>query len=131
MIRNIKSKLFLALTLALFTLLFTPLALFAADGSATAPAPASPSPFTALIPLAVPVVIALLKNVMPKIPGVWLPILAPLLGAGADIVMHFAGVSTLGPLWGAVLGSAGVGLRELQDQLKQAVLPAPAPPTST
>ena len=131
MIRNTKRNLFILFTFALFTLLFTPLALFAADTSATAPAPASPGPFTALIPLAVPVIIALLKNVMPKIPGVWLPILAPLLGAGADIVMHFAGVSTLGPLWGAVLGSAGVGLRELQDQVKQAVLPAPAPPTST
>jgi hypothetical protein len=53
-----------------------------------------------------------------------LPIIAPVLGAVADIALHYAGVSTLGPLWGMVLGSAGVGLRELQDQLKQTVLPA-------
>lgn len=127
MIRKNKVSLFLALTLAVLSVLLLPVAVFAADApSASAPPTPSVSPLTALIPLAVPVLIALLKAFVPKIPGVALPIIAPVLGAVADIALHYAGVSTLGPLWGMVLGSAGVGLRELQDQLKQTVLPAPA-----
>jgi hypothetical protein len=51
-----------------------------------------------------------------------LPIVAPVLGALADIALHYAGVSTLGPTFGALLGSAGVGLREIQDQIKQVVV---------
>ena len=130
-IKTIKASLLIVFTFTLLSLLLAPLAVVAADAGLVAPAApsASPSPFTALIPLAVPVFIAVLKAFIPNIPGVWLPIIAPVLGAAADIVMHYASVSTLGPLWGAVMGSAGVGLRELQDQLKQAVLPSrpPAP----
>jgi hypothetical protein len=70
--------------------------------------------------------------VVPSIPAWLLPILAPLLGAGADIVLHYAGVVTLGATWGALLGSAGVGLREIQDQVKQRLGVTPsAPPTSS
>ncbi len=83
--------------------------------------------WTALIPLIVPVAIMLLKTFLPKLPTVALPILAPILGAGADIALHFAGVPSVGAVWGAVLGSAGVGLREIADQLKQAI--AGKPPT--
>lgn len=112
--------------LILLSAVALPVAAFAADatGATAAQTATSISPFTALIPLVVPVVIALLKAFVPKIPGMALPIIAPVLGAVADIALHYAGVSTLGPLWGMVLGSAGVGLRELQDQLKQTVLPA-------
>lgn len=77
------------------------------------------SPWIALIPLVVPVLLAVLRVLAPKIPKVLLPILAPLLGAGADIALHYAGVSTMGVVWGAVLGSAGVGLRELADQIRK------------
>jgi hypothetical protein len=113
----------------LMSVIALPVAAFAADATVGGAAQSASgiSPFTALIPLAVPVVIALLKAFVPKIPSLALPILAPLLGAFADIALHYAGVATLGPLWGMVLGSAGVGLRELQDQLKQTVLP-PADP---
>lgn len=127
MIRKNKTSLFI---ITVLSFLILPLAAFAADavvpGGAAAGSPVSP--FTALIPLVVPVVIALLKAFLPKIPSVALPIIAPVIGAVADIALHYAGVSTLGPLWGMVLGSAGVGLRELQDQLKRTVLPTPATP---
>jgi len=126
--RKTKTSLFVILTIVLLSLLAAPFAVLAADASSPGGTPpASPiSPLAALIPLVVPVVIALLKAFQPKIPSMALPIIAPLLGAVADIVLHYAGISTLGPLWGMVLGSAGVGLRELQDQLKQTILPAPA-----
>jgi hypothetical protein len=91
--------------------------------------PAITSPWVGLIPLAVPVVLMLLKMFIPNLPSFLLPILAPLLGAGADIALHYAGVSTMGAVWGAMLGSAGVGLRELGDQLRQRVIgPVMSPP---
>jgi hypothetical protein len=130
MIRKSDIRLFYVNVFAFVALVAAPFAAFAAVDS-TLPNPSATasavSPFMALIPLAVPVLIALLKTAAPKIPSYLLPIIAPLLGSGADIALHYAGVSTLGPLWGAVLGSAGVGLRELQDQLKQVVLPTSDP----
>ena len=72
-----------------------------------------------LIPVAVPVVIALVKYFLPSLPKVWLPILAPILGAAIDICATFSvGTSTL---LGAALGSAGVGLREIKDQVGKAM----------
>jgi hypothetical protein len=101
-----------------------------APSAGASPAAASTvSAWVALIPLAVPVVIMLLKTFVPNIPSVALPILAPLLGAGADIALHYAGLSTLGPTWGAMLGSAGVGLREIGDQIRQQMA-AQSPPTT-
>lgn len=76
---------------------------------------------TWLIPLLVPVVIAGIKWVIPSIPTVWLPILAPLLGAAIDLVAYWAGRPGVDPAVGAVLGAAGVGLREIYDQVKQRV----------
>lgn len=74
-----------------------------------------------LIPVVVPLLIAGIKQVTQRIPGYLLPILAPLLGAGLDILTFYATGHSLGPVWGAALGSAGVGLREVVDQLKQRV----------
>lgn len=77
--------------------------------------------WTAIIPLVVPLVIGLLKTWLPNLPKVVLPILAPILGALADIGLHFAGAPTVGPIWGAALGTAGVGLREIADQLRKTI----------
>lgn len=71
-----------------------------------------------LIPLVVPLLIALLKQVWAKVPGPLLPILAPILGAGADMLSGWSGAGSFGPQWGAALGAAGVGLREIYDQNK-------------
>ena len=81
-----------------------------------------------LIAIAVPALIAGLKSWLPKLPSWSLPLLAPALGALSDWVLQMSGVSTNGVTVGALLGSAGVGLRELQDQLKQKVGPPPANP---
>jgi hypothetical protein len=103
----------------------------APSAGGTATATSTVSAWVALIPLAVPVLIMVLKWLVPNIPSVALPIIAPLLGAGADIALHYAGYSTLGATWGALLGSAGVGLREIADQIKQQMAVPTSPPTST
>jgi len=74
-----------------------------------------------LIPVLVPLFIAALKQASSRIPGYVLPILAPVLGAGLDILNYYVTGHSLGTVWGAALGSAGVGLREAVDQLKQRV----------
>ncbi len=74
---------------------------------------------TMMIPVIVPLILSAVKRLIPKIPSWWLPILAPLLGAVVDMVGYYAGMQSLGPVWGAALGSAGVGLREIADQTNQ------------
>lgn len=84
-----------------------------------------------VIPIVVPVFLAYLKKFLPNVPSWALPILAPALGALADWIMQMAGVQTGGMVKGALLGSAGVGLRELQNQVSQAMPkqpPAALPP---
>ena len=73
--------------------------------------------FSMLIPLVVPLAIFGLKSIWDKIPKALLPILGPVLGAIADMLLQYSGASTFGPQWGAVLGAAGVGLREIYDQV--------------
>jgi hypothetical protein len=85
------------------------------------PPVSTPSPTVAInltwaqlgIPILVPLVIALLKWLMPKIPPVFIPVLAALLGALADYCMTGSGK------YGAYLGAAGVGLREIVDQIRK------------
>ena len=79
-----------------------------------------------LVPVLVPAAIAALKLCLPKIPKAWLPILAPLLGALIDI----AATCQVGPgtPLAALLGAAGVGLREILDQLRKSLGAAPPPP---
>lgn len=72
-----------------------------------------------LIPLIVPLLIASLKFIIPKIPGWALPIAAPALGALVDYIAALATDNAASPVLAALLGSAGVGIRELLDQIKQ------------
>jgi hypothetical protein len=70
-----------------------------------------------LIPVVVPLVIAVIKFFLPKLPSAWLPILAPILGAAVDLVC--GGTWGSGTIMAAIAGSAGVGLREIVDQMKK------------
>jgi hypothetical protein len=81
-----------------------------------------------IIPLVVPMLIAFLKTKLPTVPSWALPLLAPVLGSLADVVLQASGVHTGGALKGALLGSAGVGLRELANQVSQAMPKTPPPP---
>lgn len=78
-----------------------------------------------VIPVVVPLLIAGLKKFIPNVPTVFLPVLAPLLGVLADWIIQMSGVHTGGLIKGAFLGAAGVGLRELQNQVAKAM---PQPP---
>jgi len=80
-----------------------------------------------------PVLIEVIKWAAPKIPGKIIPIVAPALGAMADMAGSYAGLWASNPIAGALLGMAGVGLRELYDQLmksKIAAGDAQTPPTT-
>ena len=69
----------------------------------------------ALIACLVPAAVAAIKVEVPKLPGVVIVVISPLLGILADYLLHFAGAST-GPVFGAIAGAAGIGVREVKDQ---------------
>lgn len=93
-----------------------------AFAAATVPAPAFElgSLWQALIPVGVPLFIALAKMLIPMLPGWLLPIIAPILGGLADAGLAYVSGGTANPVLGAILGSAGVGVREIVDQIKRA-----------
>lgn len=73
---------------------------------------------TALIPILVPMVVSQIKKFnMPK----WLiPVLSMLLGAATEVTAQLAGgvsVTTAAPIDGGMLGLAGVGIREIYNQI--------------
>lgn len=107
------------LVLALLTI---PLLVLAADSvtdtPVAAPAGNANSLLLAIIPVLVPLLVALGKWALPKVPTWILPILAPALGALVDFIATWTVGATSNPVLGAVLGSAGVGVRELFDQVK-------------
>jgi ABC-type thiamin/hydroxymethylpyrimidine transport system permease subunit len=80
-----------------------------------------------IIPILVPIFIAVAKFFIPKIPSVAIPIIAPIMGALVDWLT--TGTFGQGTIMGAIAGSAGVGLREIVDQLRKNNLPAAAPGT--
>ena len=75
-----------------------------------------------LIPAVTPVIIAGLKQAVAAIPRALLPWLAPVVGMLADIAVQASGLGDGVPLgMAALLGAAGVGIREASDQAKQAL----------
>lgn len=68
-------------------------------------------------PIIVPLILAGVKQLLPKLPSWTIPILAPLLGVAVDVV-NAAATSHQTNLWvAAALGLSGVGLREIKDQI--------------
>lgn len=80
-----------------------------------------PAIVTWLTPLVVPLVIIAVKRFGPRLPSWVPPVLAPLLGIAIDQINAMMSTHTPNPLIAALLGLAGVGVRELKDQI------APAP----
>ena len=76
-----------------------------------------------LITVVTPLIIAGVKWVVPRVPKVLLPIVAPAVGVALSYVMSAMSTS-VNPWVGALLGLAGVGLREIVDQIKN---PSPRP----
>lgn len=77
------------------------------------------NPWLALIPLAVPLLVASVKNYVPTLPKVWLPVIAASIGLALALFDYFTGQLGGNPLAVAFLGSAGTGLREIYDQIKK------------
>lgn len=100
-------------------------ALAAGPEAGAPPAAAAPSSlgnwFDSLIPVLAPLLVALIKVVIPRIPKPLLPLLATGLGVALDYIGQLTGVSAGNPILGAVLGAAGVGLREALDQTKKSL----------
>lgn len=83
-----------------------------------------------LIPLLVPIVVAIGKSLLPKVPTWVLPILAPALGALIDYIGSLATGADASPVVAAALGASGVGLREIVDQLRKRLANGPKPAAS-
>lgn len=73
----------------------------------------------ALIPILVPLLVWGVRSILPKIPKAALPILSPILGALLDALLAYIAGGQWSPIAGAALGAAGVGLREIVDQLNK------------
>lgn len=107
-----------------------------AIAGAVTPPPAPPAippssslnPYVAFVAVLVPLVVAFIKKkIWADIPSWCLPIIAMGLGALGTWIMGEASLTTLNPAYGLILGAAGVGVREIKDQL----IPAqPAPGAS-
>lgn len=79
----------------------------------------------ALIPVLTPLLVMGVRAFLPKVPSKFYPLIAALVGVALDLVAHYSLGTTLSPLAGFALGLAGVGLREVKDQLSK-----PQPPVS-
>lgn len=118
-------RLWLALVVSLFVCVcFAP----AQDSAVSTTPPGSVDLVSALIPVIVPLVIAGIKLGLPRLPVWTLPFIAPLLGALVGLVATLTTTHSQNPWISAVLGLAGVGLREAVDQVKQQVKPPAGDP---
>jgi hypothetical protein len=68
-----------------------------------------------LIPMIAPLITAGLKKIVPKLPKLAIVILQPLLGILISLI------TPVDPETGAVLGMAGIGVREVVDQAKKTI----------
>ncbi len=72
-----------------------------------------------------PMIIRLGKFLVPKIPSWVLPIAAPALVALADWISGLMGGPSVNPVLALLIGSAGVGLREIKDQVTKRIASGP------
>lgn len=73
---------------------------------------------TALTPVVVPLAVAAVKPLLAQLPKVAVPFVAIVLGAAIDLVNAFVTGNAPGLAWGAALGAAGIGVREVLDQAR-------------
>lgn len=79
------------------------------------------------IPLIAPLLTTLFKSVLPKVPGMFLPIVCTLIGVGLDALNTWLTGMVTPPWFGLALGAAGVAVRESLDQA-QKFMAIPSPP---
>ena len=84
-------------------------------------------PWVAILTAIIPLIISLLKAALPLVNTRWLPLVSAIIGLLAELLLNFAGFSLPVPGLGSVLGLAGVGLREVCDQLRKIGTPPKTP----
>ncbi len=107
------------------TLVVAPVTVFAeaeAPESATFNLGTLAMAITALTPVLVPAIVAVGKALLGHIPGALIPMIAIGLGYAIDLLNHYVVGGGMGGAWGAVLGAAGVGVREVLDQVRKSLL---------
>lgn len=72
----------------------------------------------------IPVIVLLLKKVIPDKYAVFYPVIATVLGPILDYVSTYATGTQASPVKGLLLGGSAVALREIIDQMKKTVKPA-------
>lgn len=96
---------------------------FAADNN---PPPADLLGWVNMVIVALtPIVIAGIKKLVPVIPGVMFPFIAPVVGLILNWISTFATGHAADPVVGAITGALGLWLRELVDQTKQTMTSDP------
>lgn len=111
-----------AITLFVFAVIMLAWSVMGQDAPPTETPPAEPFG-TGLLMVVIPVIstvlVFLFKWVFPKLPKASLPIIAPIVGWLIDVVSTAMGGPDINPVLAAALGSTGVGLREIADQLSK------------
>ncbi len=70
----------------------------------------------AVLPILIPMIVAMLRKIVPK---PFLPVVAILLGGVVDFVNYAVVSLGLPPGIGAILGAAGIGLRQVMKEIKK------------
>lgn len=118
----VMSRMRLLGALVLVALLIFVTAALAQDPAATPPI-VVPAPdslqalLIAVLTAAPPMVIAVVRWAAPRIPSVALPVAAPFVGMLISVVAYYSTGTEVSVLVAAFAGVAGIGLRELYDQL--------------
>lgn len=79
--------------------------------------------FAPVVIALIPILVNFIKKAIPEKYGWITPLLATVLGPIADFISQKATGVGVGPVAAAALGLAGIGVREIVNQLKQAVVP--------
>lgn len=114
-------KTHLKLLLAALAGLFITTLAFADETTVTVSGGFTPDKIVALLtPIIVPVILVVFKKAQPSLPSWLIPLLAPVLGVAIEYVNSLFTQHANNFLLAALLGLAGVGLREIKDQVKPA-----------
>ena len=105
---------------ALVVAIFLPVYAYAADAADVFNDPSAlGSTWATLITALTPFIVAGIKWVIPKMPTKLIPLIAGVIGLALALGAHYFIGLDVNWWQGVLLGIAGVGLRELYDQLKQ------------
>lgn len=112
---------FILIRMAVLAVMFVSVAVVFAQTATATPQPQGWMVYLAklaslVIPVLVPIAVAGIKSVMTMLPSALVPIIAIVVGALLDVVTAWLGNGAPSS-WGVMSGLAGIGVREVKDQL--------------